>query len=219
MIHRGIQLVTRLGLLVVLLAAGLAGSVGAYRFTRSQVEAEVYRNRLAEAAEEYESLRARYNRAVSRTAVTELRVREGRVDVVVRNAAGEVELIPTSLDPHRDIYVDYVVLEGRLWIRRVFDSATPPDRGQFIDSRLVNIDWDSQDLIYGKAIYRRYGEGRWVVTVTGDGSLGLARRDEDSPATDLESTPAVADFDVEQEARAAGEAIGPRDVLARVLGW
>ena len=30
---------------------------------------------------------------------------------------------------------------------------------------------------HGKAAYRALSEGRWVVDVTGDGSLGLARRD------------------------------------------
>lgn len=216
MVHSGLRLATRIGLLAVLLLA----SVAAYHFARAQVEAEVYRDRLAAAGEQYESLRTRYNRAVSRTAVTELRVHDGRVDVVVKNAAGEVEVIPTSLDPNREVYVDYVVLDGRLWIRRVFDSATPPDQGQTIDSRLVNIDWDEKHLVYGKATYRRLAEGRWVVTVTGDGSLGLARRDEaDTQPVDLATAPPVADFDAEEEAMAAGDAIGAREVLQRVLGW
>jgi len=36
---------------------------------------------------------------------------------------------PTACRPDREVYADYVVLDGRLWIRRVFDAATAPEAG------------------------------------------------------------------------------------------
>jgi hypothetical protein len=45
-----------------------------------------------------------------------------------------------------------------------------------IDPRFVHVDWNLEGDAHGKAAYRSLGEGRWVVDVTGDGSLGLRRR-------------------------------------------
>jgi hypothetical protein len=161
---------------VLLLAIlGLAGVVG-YQLVRSDVEAAVYRSRLEEATRDYESLRESYNEAVRRTAVTELRVEGGVLSVAIRNALGDVRVIETPYDPSREIYVDYAILDGRLWIRRVFDAATPPEQGLVIDPELADVDWDADPDGYGKAAYRSLGEGRWMVTATGDGALGLGRR-------------------------------------------
>jgi len=177
-------------LIVILGFAGLAG----YRLVQMGVEAQVYRERLAAVASDYEELRGRFNEAVRRTAVTELVVDHGALSVVIRNAAGEVQRFETPYDPTREIYVDYVVLDGRLWIRRVFDGVTPPERGMLIDPGLAEIDWSADPEGHGKAAYRSLGEGRWVVSVTGDGSLGLARVEGDA-RPELVSPPPVRDYD------------------------
>ena len=157
-----------LAVLAILLALMLVG----YLFFERQVAAEVYRDRLAEISGEYEQLRERYNTAISKTAVTELEVAGGVLTVRVRDAGGVIREIPTELDPSGEIYVDYVVLDGRLWIRRVFDANTPPAEALVIDPELADIEWPTGELAHGKAVYRSLDEGRWMVTVTGNGSLG-----------------------------------------------
>jgi hypothetical protein len=188
--------------LVVLVAVS---AFAAYRLLEASLAAEVYRDRLAELSADYEQLRGRYNEAVRRTAVTELRVEGGVLTVVIRTADGELQSLVSPFDPSKEIYVDYVVHEGRLWIRRLFDEDTPPGAGMLIDPRFVDVDWDTSEESYGKAAYRSLGEGRWVVDVTGDGSLGLARRDPLEPV-ELSAPPPVRRYEpVETE---VGEALG-----------
>ena len=150
-----------------------------YALLQSRVTTAVYRDRLVELADDYEALRQHYNEAVRRTAVTELVVENGGVCVRVRNAAGVVETIATPFDASREIYVDYVVIDGRLWIRRVFDDRTPPSEAVVVDPKLVEVDWDDAKAVHGKAAYRRLSDGVWIVTVTGDGALGLSRIEVD----------------------------------------
>jgi len=198
------------GLLV--LAFGLSGITG-YQLLRSGIEAEVYRARLEEVAGDYAQLRQQYNEAVQRTAVTELVVEDGSLRVAVRTAAGEVRSFDTPYDPAREIYVDYAVLDGRLWIRRVFDEDTPPGQGLLIDPGLAHVDWSADPESHGKAAYRALAEGRWVVSVTGDGSLGLAP----SPAgerPELAPPPPVRRYEpVEGEVDDALRAVGPGEAL------
>lgn len=172
---------TRILNVALFLVAVVAG-IGALRLVEASLEADIYRERLSALSADYEALRGRYNEAVRRTAVTELVVGEDRLDVVIRNAAGETETLATPFDPKREIYVDYVVIDGRLWIRRVFDEATAPDAGMLIDPRLAVVDWTSEGASHGKAAYRSLEPGRWVVDVTGDGSLGLALQEGDTRA-------------------------------------
>lgn len=205
---------------------GMVGLVGVvaltgFRLVRSDVRAEVYRRRLEGLASDYEALRQTYNDLVKRTAVTELVVKDGRLSVRVSNAAGVVREIPTPFDPSGEIYVDFVVRDGRLLIRRVFDGHTPPHAGLVIDADLAEVRWSDGwpdqppvgAATYGKAIYRQLGEGRWVISVTGDGSLGLvrARAGENVP---LVAAPSVHDYAaIEAEAdRRVGE-VGWRDLL------
>jgi hypothetical protein len=159
---------------------GLVGLAG-YQLLRAGLAADVYRARLAQAAQDYEALRGQYNRAVRRTAVSELLVEEGRLAVRIRDAGGEIRRIETPFDPAREIYVDFVVLDGRLWIRRVFDDRTPPEQAVLVDPELAEIDWSAHPQDHGKAAYRALGPGRWVVTVTGDGALALARAGDEPP--------------------------------------
>ena len=171
---------------------GLVATVG-YRLASARVEMGIYRQRLAGLSGEYESLRAMYNQAVRRTAVTELIVKDGRLSLAIRTIEGVERVIDTPFDPAREIYCDYVLLDGRLWIRRVYDAQTPPYKGLVIDDKLEQVDWNNPAARYGNAVYRSLGEGRWIVTVTGDGALGLARTDGKAPAT-LSGPPPVREY-------------------------
>lgn len=167
-------------LLTVLLSLLLiAAAFASLRLLEAAIETDVYRERLEEMSADYQALRDRYNQAVRRTAVTELQVEDGELTVVIRTAEGELQTLTSPFDPSREIYVDYVVLDGRLWIRRLFDDATAPGDGMIVDPRFVDVDWDSEGENHGKAAYRSLTPGRWVVDVTGDGSLGLTLRDAD----------------------------------------
>lgn len=209
----------RVGKMVVIGSlAVLAGAsaVMAYRLVRADVRAEIYRDRLGELGDAYASLRDRYNDAVRRTAVTELVVEAGTLWVRVRTAAGVLREIETPFDPRGEIYVDFVVLDGRLWIRRIFDAATPPALGLVIDPELAWIDWDAPEASHGKAVYRQLGEGRWVISLTGNGALGLTRATE---AVDLTPVPKIGDFDELAEgvdARVRG--IGLAEVFEHLVG-
>ncbi len=166
-----------------------------YRLARSKVEIDVYRDRLAGLVEEYEDLRLLYNEAVTRTAVTELLVEDGRLSLAIRTIEGVDRLIETPFDPSREIYCDYVLVNGRIWIRRVYDDRTPPSEGLLVDEGLRHVSWDDPTARYGKAIYRSLDAGRWIVTVSGDGSLGLAKTDPAAEIT-LVAAPPVRDFEV-----------------------
>jgi len=204
--------------LVIIGAAAMGTALAGYRAVESRVAAEVYRSRLATLGADYEALRDRYNEAVRRTAVTELLVEDGRLRVVVRTSEGVQRTLPTPFDPSGEIYVDFVVAGGRLLIRRIFDADTTPREGMVIDPDLLEIDWSDPRLAVGKAVYRRLGEGRWVVTVTGDGSLGLTRRDDPAPQ-DLPPAPDIRDYEQLEQALAGEiERIGPRDVWSWLVG-
>jgi hypothetical protein len=205
-------MLSRIASVLFVLFLGICG-VGAYRLVEAQVAADVYRTRLAELARDYDQLRVRYDEAVRRTAVTELQVRDGALFVSIRTLDGQRETIPTPYDPSSEIYVDYAVIDGRLWIRRVFDAATPPEEALLIDSDLREIDWDAQGALHGKAAYRALSDGSWVVTVTGDGSLGLARAQGDQSLV-LAAAPLIRRYDpVEAEVSDAMGGFGPGEVL------
>jgi hypothetical protein len=196
-------------------------AVAAYRVLESQIAADVYRERLAELERDYSLLRRQYNQVVRKTAVTELWVQDGLLSVTVRTADGATQTLPTPFDPAKEIYVDYVVLDGRLWIRRVFDQATPPDAGMLIDPELSDVDWEAEGASMGKAAYRELDEGRWVVTVTGDGSLGLAPSSE-GEIRELSAPPIIRDYaPVDEQVEAALRELGAAEIvrtLARRLG-
>ncbi len=196
-----------------LAVVGFAG----YHVAQQWVAAEVYRQRLRELSDRYEGLRATYNEAVRRTAVTELLVKDGQLSVVVRNAAGVVQTIPTPFRPaEHEVHVDFVVLEGRLWVRRVMRVAPPHAEQVIIDPRLAQIDWDDKGENYGITIYRSLSEGRWVVNTTANGALTLVKRTGEAPAP-LASAPEVRQFDlIQAEARRELDAIGPGELFRRV---
>ena len=196
-------------LLLVIAVAGFA----AYRLLAAGVAAQVYRERLAEMSADYEALRGRYNQAVRRTAVTELRVADGRLTVVIRTADGDLQSLESPFDPTNEIYVDYVVLNGRLWIRRLFDAQTPPGEGMVVDPKFIDVDWETAGENHGKAAYRALSDGRWIVDVTGDGSLGLTKRSDEDP-TELAPPPPVRRYEpVSETVDEALGAISPREAL------
>jgi hypothetical protein len=190
---------------------GIGAATLAYFMVRANITESVYRQRLEEVAARYENLREQYNDAVRRTAVTELVVTNRRLSVRIRNAAGIIEDIPTDYDPRSEIFVDYAIVDGRLWIRRVFDALTPPSKGLLIDPQLAGINWDAENTDFGKAVYRSLGEGRWVITASGDGSLAL-RPAEDDLVT-LETPPTLGSFE-EMNEQLEGEIanISPADI-------
>lgn len=176
--------------IVLLCAMAFVG----YRLGAAKVELDIYRDRLADLTRDYKSLRSTYNEAVRKTATTELIVRDGTLSVAIRTIEGLERLVETPFAPSREIYCDYVLTDGRLWIRRVYDSHTPPSRGVIIDEALAHVDWTDPATRFGKAVYRSLGEGRWIVTVTGDGALGLAKTDADAEVV-LSGPPPVRDYE------------------------
>jgi hypothetical protein len=208
--------ITFFGFVNTLAICCLVGGIGylAFEAGKANLAASLYKDKLIRIAQDYETLRTTYNQAVLRTAVTELIAKGDTLTVRIRTTSGILKDIPTPYKPSNEIYIDFVVLDGRLWIRRIFDASTPPDQGLLIDPALADVEWSKRDpsspITVGKAVYRALGEGRWVVTVTGDGSLGLAKA---SGEADLVAAPEVRDYrQVEAEAAKEAGSITPGDI-------
>lgn len=188
------------------------------RFAKADAANAVYKSRLQDLSSEYETLRTHYNSAVRQTAVTELVVRDRSVTVQVRTIEGTVETIETDANADKEIYVDFALIEGRLWIRRVFDADTPPSQATLINPKLAQIDWDQENALVGQAVYRQLGEGRWVVNTSGDGALALTRVPEDQ-IVNLAPPPEIGNFDeIQSEVSEEIDKVSWRDVFAAVLG-
>jgi hypothetical protein len=192
MTRRIARLVTTAAACALLAAAGFT----AWKLVRADVESRVYRDRLEALAGEYRTLSQRYNNAVRRTAVTELLVQNDAVWVLVRSADGPLALYETPYTADREIFVDFIVRDGRLLTRRVYDDATPPRDGFVLDDRFTNYTTADEPQtappVIGKTVYRSLDEGRWLVEVTGNGALGL-RRIGDLPPGGVEAVRAQAE--------------------------
>lgn len=202
-------------MLAVIAAAGFLG----YQYIRAGAAADIYRTRLATLADEYEGLRTTYNEAVRKSAVTELQVEDGKLSVLVVSETGILRRVETPYDPAGEVYVDYIVRDSRLWIRRVFDANTPPSQGVVIDPGIGPVLWGEGDgqARMGKAVYRQLGEGRWVISVTGSGALGLVKVAETAKVK-LTPSPKIADFaTVTVEADRDVESIGMAEVWDRII--
>ncbi len=198
-------------------ATAVVGMVG-LRFAKADAANSVYKSRLQDLSSEYESLRTQYNTAVRQTAVTELVVRDRTVTVQVRTIEGTVETIQTDANADKEIYVDFALIEGRLWIRRVFDADTPPARATLINPKLAKVDWNKDNALVGQAVYRQLGEGRWVVNTSGDGALALTKVPEDQ-IVNLSPPPEIGSFDeIQSEVNDQIDKVSWRDVVAAVLG-
>lgn len=203
--------------LAVVGATAVVAMVG-LRFAKADAANAIYKSRLQDLSSEYETLRTHYNSAVRQTAVTELVVRDRSVTVQVRTIEGTVETIETDANADKEIYVDFALIEGRLWIRRVFDADTPPSQATLINPKLAQIDWDQENALVGQAVYRQLGEGRWVVNTSGDGALALTRVPEDQ-IVNLAPPPEIGNFDeIQSEVSEEIDKVSWRDVFAAVLG-
>lgn len=208
---------TLIAISLVLLAVIAVGF--GVRLVRNDISLAQYRERLEQLSDDYETLRATYNDAVRRTAITELHVNRGQLCVRVRTVEGVNRTIETPFDPSEEIFVDYVIADGRVWIRRLYDANTAPANALVIDPAFAEMDWDDSETNVGKAIYRSLSEGRWVVTVTGDGSLGLAKAEDPSERAELVTAPEVRRYDaIEDEVNAELRRITPGDVWRALIG-
>ena len=140
---------------------------------REEVTSQIYRQKLQSLASEYSALADRYNHAVRQSAITELEVTETSVSVLIRTIDGTIRRIDTPFNPKKEIFIDYIVGNGRIWIRRLFDQSTPPESGLVIDPVWQKVDWQDNGLKYGKVIYRSLSPGVWSIQVSGNGSLNL----------------------------------------------
>jgi len=206
----------RLFLPLALVALALAAVAG-YRWARATVAQEIYRNRLVALENDYRQLTQQYNQAITPRPVTEILVEDGRVCVVVRKG-DELVRVPTHFDIRKnEVYVDYILADQRLLIRRVFEfnkvNAVPPDKVVYIDKDLLEVDWDPDRIPYGKSLsFSKREDGRYIISVTGDGSLGL-KQVSSSTEVDLESVPRVKDYPpIEEAAHKEIDAIGVADV-------
>ena len=190
-----------------------------YVAIRSQYESDIYRDRLLQLGEEYSELAHRYQEAVRKSAVTELRVHNNKLSVLIRTMEGVIEEIPTPFDPRGEIYVDYVVLDDRLWIRRVFDEHTPPSRALVVDPTHARLDWTLRgEHEHGKAVYRQLQEGRWIVTTTGAGALALTRVSSDA-RIELAAPPTIRDYEeLESDTQRPRDKIHPLEIVKRAMG-
>ncbi|MEM9752495.1 MAG: hypothetical protein AAF916_03825 [Planctomycetota bacterium] len=201
-----------LAITVLLVGLSLLG----YQVAKDSVTASIYRDRLVALQEQHRALTDRYNAAVTRAAVTELVVADAAVAVLVRGPDGVLERIDTPFSAEDEVFIDYAVLDGKLWIRRVFDEHTPPRDGTLIDPALAKIDWDDARAEHGKIAYRSLTDGRWVVSVSGDGSVGLKKISEDT-TVELVSKPNVEEFSPVAEAEADAAKVGVGDVISHMF--
>ncbi|MEM7680364.1 MAG: hypothetical protein AAF288_00255 [Planctomycetota bacterium] len=203
--------------LTVALPVGAMLGLGLYKGGRSAVEAEVYRDRLVEMNQRYGDLAERYTRVVKRSAVTELDVTPDSVEVVFRTPQGELSRAQTPYRAGDEVYVDFALVDGRLMIRRVFENRTAPADGVVLDEKLRELDWDGGAVRQGLAVSRELTEGRWAVTVTGNGALELGRLGPlDDPA--LAAAPFVEPGEpLDEDPRVEIDSIGFFEVLRRLL--
>jgi len=85
-----------------------------------------------------------------------------------------------------------------------------------IDPVMGDIEWTEED--YGLAVYRPLTEGRWVISVTGGGALGLRHMPlEDEPPA-LAATPPVRSYDeMREEIDAQVGSISLKDIWRRIV--
>jgi hypothetical protein len=132
------------------------------------------------AADMFRELKTRYNEVLARTIITELKVENNKCSVILKNSEGVLAEIPIDVNLLKEVFVDYIFFDNRLFIRRVFDSGTAPERAPDILA-LQNvrgflpaaIDWSNPKFRFGKSIYRKLTDGTWMITVTGGGALDI----------------------------------------------
>ena len=136
------------------------------------------------AVDTFNELKSRYNEVLARTIITELKVENNKCSVILKNSEGVLAEIPVEVNLGKEVFVDYIYFDNRLFIRRVFDSGTAPERAADILA-LQNvrgflpaaIDWSDPKFRSGKSIYRKLTDGSWMITVTGGGALDIDRKE------------------------------------------
>ena len=192
-----------------------------YNFMRSNIAADLYRDRLREAVKENEAMRQTFNEEVKKTIVTELLVQDDETVCVVFVAADNTErIVATPFKMGAEVYVDFIVRDNRLFLRRVFDENTKPKEALHIDPELQTVDWKNLSIPRGSATYAQLNKkGRWTVSVSGNGALQLTKADDNVKRQPLTITPAVKDYEViEKEMNAKVEEIGVGDVMQSIFG-
>ena len=182
--------------------------LGAFFWVREEAVSRIYREKLDSLSTDYANLARHYNHAVRQSALTELEVTPDSVDVLIRTIDGDIRRIPTPFDPQGEIYLDYLVGNGRIWMRRIFDASTPPAEGLLIDPLWNEVDWPRAGMQYGKAIYRSLEPGIWSIQVSGNGALSLLPVDR-SRLQYLEANPQIRSYEeiqteIDQEIREIG---------------
>ncbi len=182
--------------------------LGVSLWVREGVVSRIYREKLDALSTDYADLASHYNHAVRQSAITELEVTEDSVEVLIRTVDGQIRRIPTAFDPQSEIYLDYLVGNGRIWIRRVFDASTPPDKALLGDRLWDEVDWPGAGMQYGKAIYRSLEPGIWSIQVSGNGALSLLPVDR-SQLQHLEASPQIHSYEeiqtgIDQDIREIG---------------
>lgn len=172
----------------------LAIVFGGYFWMRQEITSRIYREKLELLAVQYAALAEHYNTAVRQSAITELEVTADSVTVLIRTVDGSIRRIPTPFNPRQELYVDYIVGNGRIWIRRVFDESTPPGNAVVIDPVWEKVDWQSSSLSYGKAVYRTLVPGIWAISVSGNGALSLEQV-ERSQVARLQPSPEIRTYE------------------------
>jgi len=189
-----------------------------FLWVKEEVTSAIYRDKLDALAADYAALSQHYNEAVRRSAITELEVTEDSLAVLIRTADGDIRRIPTPFDPKREIYVDYLVGDGRIWIRRIFDETTSPQDALLINPVWDQVEWGTTHLTYGKAIYRALTPGIWSIQVSGNGSLDLEPASRSRVDLLMTAPPVRAFEEIQLEVEAATDSIGPADYLRFLFG-
>ncbi len=196
---------------------GLATLAG-YQWAKASVAQDIYRDRLSHLQQDYQQLATQYNQAVTPRPVTELLVEEGIVCLAVRKGDGQVVRIPTTFNVRLNrVYVDYLLVDQRLMIFRAFEfntvNAVPPDKVVTIDPALLDLEGDLERVPFGKSLScRNLPDGRYLISVTGDGSLGLKPVSADEPIQ-LTTHPPIKEFaPVDEQAHDEVESITFGDV-------
>lgn len=170
-------------LVIFLAGAGLAlAAVAGWEIYRRDNAVQAAEARAASLARQLAEVREERQRLLARTGITLIEVDDDMVRLLVARADGSLQVIPTPYSPDGEIFVDYVVHQGRVLIRRVFDESTSPREAVVVDPALVEINWEALDpRSHGRTVYRQLAPGRWMISISGAGALGLERLDDTAP--------------------------------------
>lgn len=134
-----------------------------------------YEQKLKTVITQYNRLLDTFNTVVDKTIITEIKVEDGNVFAIIRNYHRLRKKIPLKVSLKYPVYVDYIIKDNSIILRRVFDAVTPPSKAHNIVSNL-DVNWDDKSFKYGKAIYKKFSTNKnaiYQITVTGNGSLGI----------------------------------------------